>query len=283
MLTLTPRRLLATSLLWLLMLGGGLAPSPAQARTRATCSPRLARSKPRRGCRAPVEKKAKLPALRRPALGLGNVPGCLSGGDPTPWLHAYRATVLHVIVDPTYGATGSALPCVRDAAAAGFRVNLAIQWWNPWRPQQVAAFTRSVLQIYAPYLWAVSLGNEQELYADGRGMSGRGYAADWAAAEPVLAGLAPNALRVAGEISPWGLRFLADALRAGLTGVQALAGHPYSWRGCFAVSHLQRLASAYRLPVWYTEGLRGRDSFGPDRPLSELRRGGVDVVWLKSG
>jgi hypothetical protein len=91
-------------------------------------------------------------------IGVGDVPGCMQGADPTPYLRLYHAQILRVIINATHGAYGSALPRVEAAYAAGYKVHLAVQYWNSWTPQQAAAFYRQVLPQYAPYLWAVSVG-----------------------------------------------------------------------------------------------------------------------------
>ena len=78
--------------------------------------------------------------------------------------------------------------------------------------------SRLVLQASAPdlrALWAVGVGNEQDLTSTNRNaqgtstLSGHGrtagenYRADWNAVEPVLVKLAPHAIRVYDEFSRW--------------------------------------------------------------------------------
>jgi hypothetical protein len=236
----------------------------------------------------------------RTLVGVGNVPGCVFGANPGRYLRRYRAQVLRVIVNPRYGASGSGVPCAKAAVAAGFRVQLVIQFWNRWTPRRDAAFAASVLSRYAPYAWAVSIGNEQELTINpnvvprtrGGGLTGTQYAVLWRAVEPVVARMAPAAIRVAGEISPWGLSNLRAALAAGLPHVQALAVHPYRAPGGLRVSLALALARRARLPLWLTEALnrpgtgapvgavRPRDDGrGPRRRVAEARRLSRNGYW----
>jgi hypothetical protein len=110
---------------------------------------------------------------------------------------------MRVIVNPDTGADGSAL-----------------RWWNWMSVDQIAGEFRSMLAMYGPYAWAVAVGNEQELNQGGTTEDGARYAAVLKAVEPIIATMAPHAIRVAGEVSPWGLAFLSEAVRGGLPGVQ---------------------------------------------------------------
>jgi hypothetical protein len=92
-----------------------------------------------------------------------------------------------------------------------------------------AANVRRVLAYYARFAWAVSIGNEQELNQGGPGQTLREYALRWRALEPIVAALAPGAIRMAGEISPSGWTYLKRAVRAGRLGAQLVAAHVYSY------------------------------------------------------
>jgi hypothetical protein len=71
----------------------------------------------------------------------------------------------------------------------------------------------------------VGLGNEQDLVWNLPGhpydpaQTAAQYAADWDAAEPIVAQMAPQALRVALEASPWSFPFSQRALADGLPGL----------------------------------------------------------------
>lgn len=234
--------------------------------------------------------RAPLPRL----IAAGNLPGCLSGTltNPKPLMKYFRATVLRVVVSSAlpgrraYGAQGEALPCVRAAKAEGYKVMLVIEWNSVWSPRRVRQFFSSVLKIYRSYLWAVGVGNEQEITPH---LTGAGYSRDWRAVEPLVKRMLPHVLRVGGEISPWGLRFLKAALRAGLPGMQAVAVHTYNYRWSFTIPQVLRLAHRYRVPLWCDEGLYdGPDSWRPASPrgggdlrLSAMRGAALAGVWDK--
>jgi hypothetical protein len=248
---------------------------------------------------------ATLPLPRYVAVG--NLPGCLEGKltNPAPYMRSFRATVLRVIVNSAYprgagtgtgvpagittaqGIHGEALPCIKAARRQGYKVMLVVGYNAAWSPSQVASFFSGVLRIYRPYLWAVAVGNEQEL--EGPKLSGSGYSRDWKAVEPLLKRMAPWAIRVGGEISPYGLKFLQTALRAGLPGMQALAVHPYAYRWEFTIPQVLQLARRYHAALWADEGLYGGPaSWRPTSPpgakfmsLSSLRGAALAGVWLR--
>ena len=215
-------------------------------------------------------------------VGVANVPGCLTGSDPTAYIRMYEAQVLRVVVNPTWGANGQALPCVRSAIAGGVRFHLSIQYWNSWTIAQQVAFFRQVLSYYGRDAWAVSVGNEQELNHHGFPQTPAQYAATWRATVPVIRSAAPQAILVAGEISPWGENFLKAAYADGLPGAQAVAAHPYWAPFGFSISELESWAAANHLPLWFTEGLLGPDAWGAlgDKTLQQLRGAAVADAWL---
>ena len=228
-------------------------------------------------------------------IGVGNPPGCLYGADPTPYIREYGATMVRIVLGPYYGAPGTngqAIPCLKAAAAAGARVEISIQWRSVWSPAQTAAFVSQQLALYAPYVWAVGLGNEQDLLWNLPGrpydpaQTAAQYAADWGAAEPIVAQMAPHALRVAVEASPWSYPFSQQVLADGLPGAQVLAYHPYTVpAGYPTVRDFYNLAQGYGMPLWCTEGLDGPgvmfDSRFPPQSLAQLAVCKVAVAWLR--
>ena len=199
---------------------------------------------------------------------------CVNGGDVSAFLHAHHASVLRIVVP--YRGRSNALTCVTKAATQGYRVYLSIQYNNRWRPSQVAAYFRRTLPEYAPYAWAVSVGNEQDLTQGAPAPAGRSvvctrtggrrscrsstagedYRAVWNAVEPVLKGIAPHAVRVYGETSPFGFPFLEDSYLPGpARGAQAIAFHCYDVKhgGLSVVPQVARWAAAHRLPLWCSE------------------------------
>jgi hypothetical protein len=226
--------------------------------------------------------------VTRPTLiGVGNVPGCMSGlTSGLPVLRTYHATIVRVVITPAGGANGEALGCLRAAVAAGDKVHVAINYSNQWSRSRVVAYFRHVLSLYAPYAWAVSVGNEQELNQGGTEATGRQYAAVWRAVEPLVAHAAPHAIRVAGEISPWGINFLRVAFAAHLPGVQAIAAHAYKSRYGFDLPKVVAWTRSTRLPLWITEGLGGPGAWPSNIPgmhavpLSSLSGVAVADTWL---
>jgi hypothetical protein len=229
-----------------------------------------------------------------PVTGVGNAPGCLDGADPRPAMQLYPgATVLRIILSAYDwwssplaagdGTDGSALPCVQAAIRQGYKVMISLQWDNQWTPQQTAAWFQQELAIYGPYLWAIGVGNEQEIgYQDGyqggsRDPNGEAsaYAANWNAVLPVILQDAPQALRVAG-VGPWSLAYDTDILQIGLEDVQALGMNMYY----IPVPQVLQLADAYHIQLWITEGLAGADSWGASEPLDFYRGAQVALAWL---
>lgn len=113
-------------------------------------------------------------ASAAPVMAVADEATCV-GRDTAPlsMLAQFHATVLHTYVNfAGYDSPGSNLGCVRQAWAAGYEVYLSVVYDNGWTPDQVAAWFRQVLPAYAPYLWAVSVGNEQDLWQGGHDPSG---------------------------------------------------------------------------------------------------------------
>lgn len=217
----------------------------------------------------------------RPAIAAGNLPGCVTGtlSNPRPFMKRFSATVLRVVVSPPWGAQGQALPCINGARSEGYGVELVIGWDSSWSLARTKRFFRRVLDIYRGKLWAVGIGNEQEISPR---MSSAAYARAWRALEPIVKATTPHAIRVGGEISPWGLSFLKGALHIGLPGIQAIGAHPYRYPWAPKVAQLLGLARQYHLPLWCDEGLLdGRYSWHPARdvPLSAMRGAALAGVW----
>jgi hypothetical protein len=221
-------------------------------------------------------------SARRPVLEIGNVPGCQTGASPVRTLKHYHAGALRVVV--TADNRLGVMKCARSAVAAGYRLHLVIQWWNRWKDSRIKKFFGLVLKRGQPRPWAVSIGNEQELRNNGgrRGISPRAYARIWRRVEPIIAARAPHAVRVAGEISPWHLGWLQQALADRLPGVQAVAGHPYAFPHTFAPHAFADWARRHRLPYWFDEGYRLRGVWHPQFTRTARILAGAAVIgaWL---
>ena len=221
-------------------------------------------------------------------------PCVVHGDDVQPILQAHDATVLRIVLP--YFPSPNALLCVERAKAEGYRVYVSLQYDNAWSPTRVASYFARTLPPYAPYAWAVSVGNEQDLGNDtglpqgalprevrvctGTGTrrrcqrnAGAYYRQVWNAVEPVVARVAPNALRVYGETTPWGFSFLKDSFQTGQPrGAQVVAFHCYDTKhgGLRIVPQVAAWAGKHHLPLWCSEMSDGL------RPLVWMRR---DTPW----
>ena len=227
-------------------------------------------------------------SARRPTwFAVSSETACLSNRNVNPFLRANHANVMRLILSPQEAPVGAGIGCVQDAHAAGFRVYISFQWGNHLSPSQVAAYMAQVLPTYAPYVWAVGVGNEQDLSMptasgqgtvalarDGRSI-GQNYRAVWNAVEPVLVNLVPHAIRVYGEFSPWGF---ADAQQgfahARPPGVQAIAAHCYHTKvgGLLQIPQYASWAGSKHLPLWCSE-------MGPAFPTRTIPRWAVPDSW----
>jgi hypothetical protein len=193
---------------------------------------------------------------------------CLANRNVNGFLRHNHANVLRLILSPSDAAAGAGVRCVQQAHAAGFKVYLSLQWGNRFTPRQVASYFNQVLPAYAPFLWAVGVGNEQDLSTptgygqgktrlsrDGRS-AGQNYRAVWNAVEPVLASVAPHAIRVYGEFSPWSFNANQQGFASGRPrGVQAIAAHCYHTTvgGLTQVPQDAAWAASKHLPLWCSE------------------------------
>jgi hypothetical protein len=216
-------------------------------------------------------------AFARPSLSaVSSETACLANRNVNPLLRANHANVMRLILSPEEAAVGAGTGCVEDAHAAGFRVYISLQFNNHLTPSHVAAYVARVLPAYAPFVWAVGVGNEQDLtspsaYAqgtvslsrDGRS-AGQNYRSVWNAVEPVLVRLVPRAIRVYGEFSPWAFSATEQGFARGRPpGVQAIAAHCYhtKWGGLLQIPQDAAWAASKRLPLWCSEmgpGFRSR-------------------------
>jgi hypothetical protein len=275
--------------------GGALRSGPDQGRDERCASPiAYVRSE-----MSTLNAHAGLPSSRRPlivlvlaflsALLVAAAPAhavmmavdpqtpCEADGDNVQSiLQAHDATVLRIVL-PDFPAP-DALRCVARAKAEGYRVYISLQYQNAWSPSQVAAYFARALPQYAPFAWAVGVGNEQDIISKqrlaqgtprtARVCTGTGrrrrcrrdtgayYRQVWNAVEPVLARVAPKALRVYGETSPWGFTFLKDSFQTGRPrGAQVVAFHCYDtkWGGLRSVPRVAAWAGTYHLPLWCSE------------------------------
>ena len=243
-----------------------------------------------------VATAAALALMLTPAAALARRPtwdavssevACLGNHNVNPLLRANHANVMRLILSPQEAPAGVGIVCVQDAYAAGFRVYISFQFNNRLSPSQVAAYMARVLPAYAPYVWAVGVGNEQDLSmptASGQGTValtrggrsiGQNYRAVWNAVEPVLLKLVPRAVRVYGEFSPWGFAAIQQGFTHGRPpGVQALAVHCYHTKigGLLQVPQEAAWAGSKHLPLWCSE-------MGPAFPTRTRPNWAVPDSW----
>jgi len=208
-------------------------------------------------------------AFAKPAyFAVSKETACLANRNVNGFLRQNHANVLRLILSPSDAAAGAGVRCVEHAHAAGFKVYLSLQWGNRFTPRQVASYFNQVLPAYAPFVWAVGVGNEQDLSTptgygqgktrlsrDGRS-AGQNYRAVWNAVEPVLVQVAPHAIRVYGEFSPWSFNANEQGFASGRPrGVQAIAAHCYHTTvgGLTQVPQDAAWAASKRLPLWCSE------------------------------
>lgn len=211
-------------------------------------------------------------AARSMVVGTG---GHINGNCTQPATGNIVRTIVFVSGASTY------LPCAKNAVATGHKLLLGIQYYPGWTITQDRAWFRKVLKLFSPlHPYAISIGNEQELYDT----NPADYVAVWRAVEPMVARADPSAIRVAGEIAPWGLPFLTQAAKLGLPGAQIFAGHVYPDHGRgFDPASLTALAQQYGVQAWATEGMCGPDAWKMYGciPQSTLRADGIalGVNW----
>ncbi len=227
-------------------------------------------------------------SARRPTwFAVSSEGACLANKNVNSFLRANHANVLRLILSPEDAAAGAGVGCVEDAHAAGFRVYISLQFNNRLSPSQVAAYVGRVLPAYAPYVWAIGVGNEQDLSMpsaygqgtlslsrDGR-TAGQNYRAVWNAVEPVLVKLVPRAVRVYGEFSPWGFTATEQGFAHGRPpGVQAIAAHCYHTKvdGLVQVPQDAAWAASKGLPLWCSE-------MGPALPRRTTPKWIVPESW----
>ncbi len=212
---------------------------------------------------------------------------CLANRDINPLLRANRANVVRLILSPQDALAGAGVACVQQADTAGFKIYISLQFKNRWTPADVAAYIRQVLPTYAPYVWAVGVGNEQDLsmpnpYGQGTASltthgrsAGASYRAIWNVVEPVLVSLVPHAIRVYGEFSPWSFNATQQGFASSRPrGVQAIAAHCYDTKvgGLMQVPQDAAWAASKRLPLWCSE-------MGPALPRRTTPKWMVPQTW----
>jgi hypothetical protein len=227
---------------------------------------------------------------------LGNVPGCKDPGpDPVPFMKLYRAQLIRIVVWKDQSNAEHQLLCAAKLRSSGYLVNVCIVWQKSWSMAQILDYFKQQIMLYAPYTWAFSIGNEESRHD----VTPQKYSQVWKAVLPLLKRYAPDSFHVAGEVAPWSLHWLKDALKAGLPDSQAISAHTYAnpyWHSNLPSQYLA-LARKWHKQLWITEGLRvgephGYGVVGPGpwpggkygqewtRPRPQLKGALVVTAWL---
>jgi hypothetical protein len=199
------------------------------------------------------------PATAAPIQVAQDQTPCINNNQaPLAYLQANHATAMRVTVSSS--RIGSALQCIHDTYAAGYKIYLTLE--GPTAdPEPTADFFAKWVPIYqqAAPLWAISIENEPDLnwhtYSYGY-LTPPQYRAIWDAVEPILARDAPAAIRVFGDVSPWGEYLIEQAWGDSRpAGVGAIGFHAYDTpkNGLQEVPELAAWAAARGAPLWLSE------------------------------
>jgi hypothetical protein len=152
-------------------------------------------------------------------------------------------------------------PCAVAAHKAGLRVELVIQWSNALNIPQIKQRVKRALAAYRTIKpFAIALGNEQEFsMTGGVSITPQRYAAEFRATVPMVVRKFPRAIRIAGEVSPWGNGFMKKAANAGLPHAQVYAEHVYPSKldPAVVLNPFTRVARIHHVQAWADEGLCG--------------------------
>ena len=170
--------------------------------------------------------------------------------DVQSWMTANNATVWKVIVP---GDDRSPLESIKAAVSLGYKVyvTLALPAGTTSLAQKVQLITDHAA-IYGPYVWAMSVGNEPELSDS----DPTHYRQVWDAVAPALARVAPHAIKVFGDASPWGLGWLEAAWGDSRpVGVGAVGFHAYPTEsgGLSVLPQVSAWAQSRGVPCWDSE------------------------------
>lgn len=178
----------------------------------------------------------------------------------------------------------ASLECAQAAHDAGHPVELVIQWPNTMAIPQIQARVAVALAAYQSiHPFAVALGNEQEFsMTGGVSITPAQYAAEFRATVGMVKRAMPKAIRVAGEVSPWGNGFMHKAADAGLPGAQAYAEHVYpsDLKPAWIMDPFLAVTHKYHVMAFADEGVCGPDAWMKYSclPVSALRKAGYSLA-----
>ena len=202
-----------------------------------------------------------LTAAASPMMGAEDQSRCVDQNvAPLDLLTQHGASIMRVSFNPA--DVGQGVDCIRIAYEAGYRIYLTLGGYSS-DPQQAAAWYAQWVRFYedAAPLWAVGIENEPELAHDPLpAETPAQYRAVWNAVAPVVHEIAPDAILVFGEGSPWSESFIK--LAWGNTPPQYAGAIGFH---CYGIG-LQRLpefavwAAGQNVPMWCSEETDWLDS-----------------------
>jgi hypothetical protein len=155
---------------------------------------------------------------------------------------------------------GNIMRVVKEAKRRHIRVYLTVQYNDTLSVKQATKTYLNRVQPYLRYVWAVSVGSEQEGPSP-KGESPHHYRQVWDRVAPTLKKKAPHVIRVFGEVTPWGGQWMKYAYWDSFDShkrakyVQAFSIHPY-WSdtlGLRDVPQLAKWAAKQHLPLYLSE------------------------------
>jgi hypothetical protein len=189
--------------------------------------------------------------------GIANLPGDCSMLPPLPHVTAVRVNLA------VYEPLVDELACATTVHSAGYRLLISVQYTNTWSLARDRRWFTAAAQMYAPLdPYSISVGNEQGLSRHHpRSATPAHYDRVWRAVEPIIADHDPQALRVAGEITPWGLAWFRQVVIDGLPGAQVYSAHVYPVTSGYSPRAFVALARTHHVRAWATEGMCGPDAW----------------------
>jgi len=219
-----------------------------------------------------------LAAAASPMLGAEDQGLCVEQDvAPLDLLSQHGASIMRV----TFNSwdVGQGVDCIRQAYEAGYRIYLTLGGYSS-DPQEAASWYARWVRFYqdAAPLWAVGIENEPELTHDPLpAESPAQYRAVWDAVAPAVRQIAPAAILVFGEGSPWSESFIKVAWsNPRPQDVGAIGFHCYGI-GLKSLPDFAAWAAEQNVPMWCSEETDWLDS-ATDLALALARSPNTQLV-----
>jgi hypothetical protein len=210
---------------------------------------------------ATLAAASPLTAVASPMMGADDQALCVEHNvAPLGLLSQHGASIMRVSFNSW--DVGQGVDCVRLAYEAGYRIYLTLGGYSS-DPRQAAAWYAQWVRFYetAAPLWAISIENEPELpHVPLPAETPAQYRAVWDAVAPVVHQIAPRAILVFGEGSPWSESFIK--LAWGNTpppDAGAIGFHCYGI-GLQSLPGFAAWAAGQSVPMWCSEETDWLDS-----------------------